>query len=158
MIAVLLCTLTVSLNTDEPPEQIDIFQYDNNVEYSQQEKILGLFPHDDQYSSYSYIFDFDLPKYFYDVFQKIPHDLSNKDLRDENFHLKEENSVLKHYIQSHKEHEVNSLNFMLELMLFLFIPSLFVGFCLSYRHKKKKTPIVIDVEPLEIKKEELVKA
>ena len=162
MIAVLLCALTVSFNTDEVFDN-GIYQQHEDVlqEYAREEEVFNSFldeqETDDQYVSYGYIFNFDLPKYLHDIFPNIPYDTTNKELKAENLQLKEENSVLKHYIQTHKENEVDTLNFMLQLMVLLFLPSIFVGFCLSCRYKKKQTPVVIDVEPLEIKKEEIIK-
>lgn len=145
--------------------QIDrVFEQNNGEHYNEViQEYLKEEKAEDQYLSYGYI-NFDLPRYFYDIVQNITYDITHKDLEDvykdledENLQLKEENYILKYYIQVYRENQANSLDYMLQLMIFLFIPSLLVGFYLSCRHKKNKTPIVIDVKPLEIKKDEIVK-
>ena len=136
-----VCTLTGYIQIDEVIEENNGQRYNDVIQaYLEEEKS------EDQYLSYGYI-NFDLGRYFYDIFQNISYDITHKDLEDENLQLKEENYILKHYIQAYRENQANSLDSMLQLMIFLFIPSLLAGFCLSCRHKKNKTPIVIDVEP-----------
>ena len=144
-----VCTLTGYIQIDE------VFEENNGEHYNVQEYLVEE-KSEDQYLTYDYI-NFDIARYFYDIFQNISYDITHKDFEDENLQLKEENYILKHYIQAYRENQANSLDYMLQLMLFLFIPSLLAGFCLSCRHKKYKTPIVIDVEPIEIKKDEIVK-